>query len=142
MVERLGAVRHPDDESGRPDGGQESGAFSHATALAGGSRYPPRMDAGHEPAGAPHVAREMTISGTVQGVGFRWYTRERARELGVVGWVENLADGRVQAWIEGPEPAVAELSQWLEHGPPSAKVTGVEAQERAAQGHERFRVRR
>lgn len=46
------------------------------------------------------------VKGRVQGVGFRWWTRARARELGLRGSATNLPDGRVEIVAEGPEPAL------------------------------------
>jgi acylphosphatase len=69
------------------------------------------------------------ISGRVQGVGFRYHTRARARELGVAGWVRNLADGRVEVRLEGEPAAVEALVDWLRTGPPGARVDGVEVGE-------------
>jgi len=66
------------------------------------------------------------VSGFVQGVNFRWYTVERARQRGVGGWVRNLADGRVEAVFEGAEPDVASMVAWCGRGPRSARVTGVD----------------
>jgi len=43
------------------------------------------------------------VQGHVQGVGFRWWTRSRALELGLVGWAKNLPDGRVEVVAEGPQ---------------------------------------
>lgn len=43
------------------------------------------------------------VHGRVQGVGFRWWTRARALEFGLVGWARNLADGRVEVLAEGPQ---------------------------------------
>ncbi|MGO3325258.1 acylphosphatase [Gordonia sp. (in: high G+C Gram-positive bacteria)] len=48
------------------------------------------------------------VHGHVQGVGFRWWTRSRALELGLVGYASNHADGRVHVVAEGP-PEVLEL---------------------------------
>ena len=87
-------------------------------------------------------ARRVLVSGTVQGVGFRHFTRLRARELGLVGWVQNLPDGRVEAWIEGPEPRVEEMLDWLRHGPPGARVQELEQREVPPARLERFDVRR
>lgn len=71
-------------------------------------------------------ARHALVSGRVQGVAFRHHAKVRARELGLVGWVRNVADGRVETWFEGPDVAVAEFAAWLQHGPTSARVDGVE----------------
>lgn len=51
------------------------------------------------------------FSGTVQGVGFRFTTRNIAKRLGIVGWVKNLSDGRVEITAEGKEE---ELKEFLE----------------------------
>ena len=49
------------------------------------------------------------VSGSVQGVGFRWWTRARALELGLAGSATNLTDGRVEVVAEGPEPTLRAL---------------------------------
>ena len=64
----------------------------------------------------------VTIHGRVQGVAFRHYTCLRAQELGVTGWVRNLADGSVEGLFEGNEPAVQALVEWCRSGPPAAMV--------------------
>ena len=66
------------------------------------------------------------VSGRVQGVGFRWFTRETATRLGLRGTVRNAADGSVEVLVEGPDAAVAELRRRLEEGPPGAEVERVE----------------
>jgi acylphosphatase len=88
------------------------------------------------------VCRHVLVSGRVQGVGFRWYARERAEQLGVAGWVRNLPDGRVELLLEGREGAVEAMLVWLERGPPAAHVRNVEVVERAAEGLTAFDVRR
>ena len=57
------------------------------------------------------------VKGQVQGVGFRWWTRARALELGLVGTATNLADGRVEVVAEGSEPACRTLLELLSGGP-------------------------
>ncbi|MGB9761499.1 MAG: acylphosphatase [Caldimicrobium sp.] len=68
----------------------------------------------------------VLISGKVQGVFFRAYTKEEADKLGVKGWVRNLPDGRVEALFEGEDEAVNEMIKWCHKGSPSSKVTKVE----------------
>jgi acylphosphatase len=55
------------------------------------------------------VRAHVFFSGTVQGVGFRYTCRSYADELGLNGWVKNLADGRVELMTEGPAKTVEEL---------------------------------
>ena len=74
------------------------------------------------------------VRGAVQGVGFRWWTRARARELGLVGWASNLDDGRVEVVAEGPEPACAALLQALEEPGSPGRVASVAARWSAARG--------
>jgi len=74
----------------------------------------------------PHVARHVHVEGRVQGVGFRWHTRAEARALGVTGWVKNLADGRVEVWLEGQSSSVDALVAWLRRGPSGAYVEDIE----------------
>ena len=88
------------------------------------------------------VARHVHVSGRVQGVAFRWSTQEQARKRGVVGWVRNLDDGRVEAWIQGPEASVDDLLEWLAHGPPMARVDELDVHLRdAASDLDDFEVR-
>lgn len=62
------------------------------------------------------------VKGRVQGVGFRWWTRARALELGLRGSATNLADGRVQVVAEGPEPALQSLLALLRGGSAPGRV--------------------
>jgi acylphosphatase len=86
-------------------------------------------------------ARHVRVSGRVQGVFFRAWTQQQARELGVSGWVRNADDGSVEAHIEGDEAAVKALIQRMHQGPPSAEVDNVEVEEVASEGHNGFQVR-
>jgi len=88
------------------------------------------------------VARHVHVSGRVQGVAFRWSTQEQARKRGVVGWVRNLDDGRVEAWIQGPEDALDALLEWLSRGPALARVDELDVHVRdAAPDLDDFEVR-
>jgi acylphosphatase len=71
----------------------------------------------------------VTIKGTVQGVGFRYWTEAVATELGLTGWVRNRADGSVEAVFSGSPEAVDEMLERCRNGPPSAQVDDVEMRE-------------
>lgn len=64
----------------------------------------------------------VTVRGQVQGVGFRWFVRERARALGLSGWVRNDRDGSVRVYAIGPVTELQRLRSMLEEGPPTATV--------------------
>ncbi|GAA3425212.1 acylphosphatase [Streptosporangium sandarakinum] len=65
------------------------------------------------------------VRGYVQGVGFRWWTRSRALELGLAGWARNTADGRVEVVAEGPRESCEELLALLRGGRTPGRVDGV-----------------
>ncbi|HUH65068.1 MAG TPA: acylphosphatase [Syntrophales bacterium] len=69
----------------------------------------------------------VIISGRVQGVFFRAYTRETAVHLKLKGWVRNLGDGSVEAVFEGDDKNVESMLEWCRKGPPHAVVKNVEA---------------
>ncbi|MDP9168978.1 MAG: acylphosphatase [Acidobacteriota bacterium] len=79
------------------------------------------------------TARRWYVSGRVQGVGFRWFVQKHAAEVGVVGWVRNEDDGRVQVYAVGTQDQLNELAGFLHRGPRLADVRGVEEQEAAMQ---------
>lgn len=75
----------------------------------------------------PNIVRaHLLISGIVQGVFFRANTRQKAVELGLSGWVRNIATGQVEAVVEGKKEIVEAMIQWCHQGPPSARVDSVE----------------
>lgn len=76
----------------------------------------------------------LLVSGSVQGVGFRYFTREEARALQLTGYVRNLDDGRVEAVVEGPDGDVAELIAVLRKGPSGAWVEDVRVEEEPHRG--------
>jgi acylphosphatase len=85
------------------------------------------------------VTGEMTrlharLGGRVQGVGFRYFVRESAKQLGVLGWVRNLADGRVELIAEADREDLELLVEQLRKGPPGSKVSDVDLQWMAASG--------
>lgn len=65
------------------------------------------------------------VEGRVQGVFFRASTREQALALGIAGHAKNLDDGRVEVLAGGSDDALEALAQWLQQGPPAARVTAV-----------------
>lgn len=64
----------------------------------------------------------VLVSGRVQGVFFRTFTKEKAFAQGVSGWVKNLPDGRVEAVFEGENRAIEKLIDDLKQGPTHGKV--------------------
>jgi acylphosphatase len=64
----------------------------------------------------------VRVTGVVQGVGFRWFVRERARRLGLSGWVRNLPDGSVEVVASGEDGQVQLLRAELQSGPSGAQV--------------------
>jgi acylphosphatase len=71
----------------------------------------------------------LRISGRVQGVFFRVYTRDEARRLGLKGWVRNLPDGRVEVLAQGDSEQLRALESFCRKGPPHARVQDVEVTE-------------
>lgn len=74
-------------------------------------------------------ARHFRISGRVQGVSYRANAQHKARELGLVGWVRNCTDGRVEALARGDAGALKAFEAWLWQGPQFAEVSLVEARD-------------
>lgn len=68
------------------------------------------------------VLRGYRVTGLVQGVGFRWWTRKLARDLGLVGRVRNLDNGSVEVRAFGAECGLERLERALRKGPPNARV--------------------
>jgi acylphosphatase len=87
------------------------------------------------------IARHITVTGRVQGVFFRVWTKQQAEGLGVRGWVRNCPDGRVDAHIEGEEAAVERLIERLYRGPPSARIEDVHLWNVELFGYDDFEVR-
>ncbi len=82
------------------------------------------------------------VSGKVQGVFFRATTREQAEQHGVNGWVQNLADGRVEAVFEGDAEDVDAMIEFCHDGPGRARVDDVAVAEEDPEGLDGFEIRR
>lgn len=74
-----------------------------------------------------HKAVHAFVTGQVQQVGYRQSCRQVARSLGLVGWVRNHVDGRVEVFAQGETDNIDGLIHWLWGGPALAVVTGVES---------------
>lgn len=67
----------------------------------------------------------IEIVGKVQGVGFRYFARERARELGIAGWVKNKSDGNVEIAAAGEAVALGKFHNAVGEGPSGAQISEV-----------------
>ncbi len=76
--------------------------------------------------GSGEIQRRVRITGQVQGVGFRWWARRTARELGVRGTVRNCPDGSVEIRARGSEEMMTSFLALLQQGAPAALVHKVE----------------
>jgi acylphosphatase len=74
-------------------------------------------------------ALHLVVNGRVQGVGFRWFTRNAGRELGLTGRVRNLPDGRVEIWVAGDAGRLALFVERMRAGPPAARVSTIDERE-------------
>lgn len=72
-----------------------------------------------------NTSRHVIITGRVQGVSFRHWTKETALSLGLSGWVRNRKDGTVEAFFEGPENTVHHMIEKCQSGPTLAHVQKV-----------------
>lgn len=86
------------------------------------------------------MCRLFRVTGRVQGVFFRASTRDVAVPLGVTGHAINLPDGSVEVRACGDAGAIAELREWLDEGPASARVDGVSEIETSCTAPDRFRT--
>ncbi len=72
------------------------------------------------------IARKLLITGSVQGVGFRYFAQRVASRHQVRGYIKNLADGRVEAFVQGSEKAVNAFRDDMSAGPTYSRVSEVE----------------
>lgn len=86
---------------------------------------------------------ELLISGTVQAVGFRYFTYQKAQLLRLTGWVRNLPDGRVQVVAEGDRATLEQFIADLRDGPGFARVQNIDAKwSESTEGFDSFNVTR
>jgi acylphosphatase len=90
---------------------------------------------------AEKIQKHVFISGRVQGVGFRAFTRSQAAALNIKGWVKNLADGRVEAKVQGKESNVDQMLAKLKNGPSFARVDNFEAETEKPDDFNDFEIR-
>jgi acylphosphatase len=94
-----------------------------------------------ESAGKTVVRAHVTVSGRVQGVGYRAFAASAASRLGLLGGVRNLEDGRVELEVEGAKAAIEALLPELKTGPPAGHVTRIETEwKEATQRFLRFSI--
>lgn len=96
-----------------------------------------------EPVASP-ARLQLSLHGTVQGVGFRWFTQRQARLLGCTGWVRNDPGGSsVEIVAEGSRDRLEQLLERLRMGPSGAQVSHVEAEWQDSTGEfAQFQIRR
>lgn len=90
---------------------------------------------------SPKKAKRWFISGTVQGVGFRFFVQHKAAALGLTGWARNLDDGRVEVYASGSPDRLSDLAAALHTGPRMAEVRGIEEQDAEPDGASTFSIR-
>ena len=87
------------------------------------------------------VARHVRVTGRVQGVFFRAWARDAAKQHDITGWIRNANDGSVEAHLEGEEDAVRWLVDLMYDGPGGARVDRVAVEDAGLEGFSSFEVR-
>jgi len=83
---------------------------------------------------------KVIVHGAVQGVFFRADARDRARSLGLAGWVRNVPDGTVEAVFEGDDERVGSMVEWCRRGPVGARVEEIEVDWSEPEGEQGFSI--
>lgn len=86
-------------------------------------------------------AVDVVVTGSVQGVSFRWYAEQEGRRLGLAGWVRNEVDGSVHGHAEGDDDAVEAWVAWCHQGSPAASVERVVVTPATLEGLSGFETR-
>ncbi|MZR61531.1 acylphosphatase [Alcanivorax sp. DP30] len=86
------------------------------------------------------LTRHVLVTGMVQGVGYRAWTRQAALQRNLVGWVRNLADGRVEAVLQGEDDDVLDMLDAMRQGPAMARVEDLQSRAEEALVNNHFEV--
>ena len=86
------------------------------------------------------IRRQIRVTGQVQGVGFRWFSKMNASRLGLTGWVRNLMDGRVEMEVQGEDYAIREMIDQIGSGW-SVSIDQMESWEVPLEEEREFRIR-
>lgn len=86
------------------------------------------------------VAIHVKIKGLVHGVSYRASMAQIATEVGVKGWVRNVPDGSVEAFLEGDEKNLKRILAWARLGPSRARVESVDVEKATPRNHLDFRI--
>ncbi len=84
----------------------------------------------------------IIVSGLVQGIGFRYFVLDNARELGITGWVKNIEDGKVEALLQGRLENIKKLIELCKTGSAMAKVEKIQEFESDEPIYQDFVVRK
>jgi len=85
--------------------------------------------------------KSIRISGRVQGVGFRYSTREVANIFSIYGFVKNQSDGSVYIEAEGSDESINAFLAWCKEGPPRSRIDNVSVMEGPYTGFTEFSIR-
>lgn len=83
---------------------------------------------------------KFTVSGIVQGVGFRYHTSHQGLKLGTTGYAMNLSDGDVEVVVCGTHAQIEAMAQWLEQGPRTASVDSVRRESVCYKPYKGFKI--
>jgi acylphosphatase len=86
--------------------------------------------------------KKLTVSGKVQGVGYRFSCMEKAYQMNIKGFVKNKKDGTVFVEAEGTPEDLEKFVAWCRKGPVWARVSGVDEREDEVQGYTSFEISR
>lgn len=89
----------------------------------------------------PKTNRTIRIIGIVQGVGFRWFVKEKAEKLEISGYVGNMEDGTVQIEAEGTKKNLEKFTEEVKRGTTSARIHQITVKSGKVKGHEGFEIK-